>query len=405
MQLASTQADPPIQLAQPAAANLRDDQRLFESGPPLELQRRIGMLRDGQLHVWRRAGLVVLITWAPLLVLSLLQSAFDAGSARSFLGDAGAHARFLFAAPLLILAESECGARLSAIIRNFHDAGLVRDEQRERFEAAVRSTRRLIDSSVAEIAVIALAILVIAAAAFSYPIGELPAWQRTGQTALSWGGWWHVLISLPILAILLLAWVWRFVLWALLLWRIANLDLRLVASHPDRNAGLGFLGQSLRAFSPVAMALATIAAGRSANVALQGGALPTPYLIFNVGFLVSIVVLFTAPLLVFGQPLLNLWRHATLEYGALASRVGEAFEKKWLQTRQDDNVNMLEKPDFSATTDLYGVVANVYALRLVPVDLTGVIAICIAVLLPFVPVVLLAIPMQTIWSNLKSLMF
>jgi hypothetical protein len=350
-----------------------------------------------------------LLLASSLLVLSLLQSAFDAGSASSFLHDAGAHARFLFAAPLLILAESECGTRLSAIIRNFHDAGLVRDEQRERFEAEVRSTRRLIDSSVAEVAVFTLAILIVAAAALGYPISGLPAWQRTGEAALSWGGWWHVLVSLPILAILLLAWVWRFGLWAFLLWRIARLDLRLVASHPDRNAGLGFLGQSLRAFSLVAMALVTIAAGRSANVALQGGALPTPYLIFNAGFLTSIVVLFAAPLLVFGRPLLNLWRHATFEYGALASRVGEMFEKKWLQDGKvngkggEDNV--LEKPDFSATADLYGVVANVYALRLVPVDLTGVITICIAVLLPFVPVVLLAIPMQTIWSNLKSLMF
>jgi hypothetical protein len=218
-------------------------------------------------------------------------------------------------------------------------------------------------------------------------------------------GWWHVLVSLPVLVALLLGWIWRYLLWAHLLWRISRFDLRLVATHPDRSAGLCFLGESLRAFSPVAMAVAIIAAGRSANIVLGGGALPAPNAIANAILLGGLVILFIAPLTIFAQNLFNVWHRAVFSYGALATRVGVAFENKWLRDRRGDSEAILEKPDFSATTDLYSIVANVYALRFVPLDLNSAIAICIAVLLPFVPVVLLAFPMATIWSHIKSLLF
>jgi hypothetical protein len=44
-------------------------------------------------------------------------------------------------------------------------------------------------------------------------------------------------------------------------------------------------------------------------------------------------------------------------------------------------------------------------MRLVPIDLQSLITIVCAMLLPFVPVVLLAVPMDTIWSNVRALLF
>ena len=43
--------------------------------------------------------------------------------------------------------------------------------------------------------------------------------------------------------------LWRYIVWALLLWRIASLELRLVATHPDGKAGLGFLAEYPNAYS------------------------------------------------------------------------------------------------------------------------------------------------------------
>jgi hypothetical protein len=375
---------------------------LFENAPPRALERRLGL----PSQIGRRAVLVALVGWLPLLLLSIVQSlVFRDDELQSLLWETGVHARYLVAAPLLVLAEAHCAPQLGGIANHFVHAGLVPDEQRGRFDAALASTRRLLQSNTAEIVVLLLAYALVTISVMSHQ--EIPKWHLGGgmMPVFSLAGWWHVLISLPLLLVLIFGWMWRLALWTRLLWLISRLDLRLVASHPDHVAGLSFVGHSLRAFAIVALALAAIAAGRSAHVVLEGGGLPTPHLAFNAGFLVVLLALFTAPLLVFAPVLRDVWMRGTLEYGALAERVGAAFEAKWLRRETGVEPAALDQPDFSATTDLYQVVSNVYAIRPLPVDLKDLIALAIAVLVPFIPVVLLAVPANVIWSGVKSLLF
>lgn len=379
---------------------------LFEHAPPSGAQQRLGLLKPGELNIKRRALLFILIGWVPLVLLAIVQSAwFGSGDLASLMRQVGVHARYLVAVPLLVLAEAACAPQLNAIVRHFTASGLVGERDRSRLDDAVASTRRLLRSPAAEIVVIALAYFVVAASLLPQPLDQLPAWAVSGGVAprYSLAGWWHTLVSLPLLLILIFGWIWRLALWTRLLWLISRLELRLLASHPDHCAGLSFLGHSVRAFATVAFALAVIAAGRSGYLVLAGAGLPTPQMYFNIGLMLTILALFVAPLLVFTQPLLHVWRHGTFEYDALADRVGHAFERKWLNARKVDE-NALERPDFSATTDLYSIVSNVHAVRFVPVDLKDLIALAVAILLPFVPVVLLAFPTEVIWAQIKSLL-
>jgi hypothetical protein len=367
----------------------------------------LGLAAPDRLHVGRRALFVVLIGWVPIVLLTLVQVAVHGGDGiSSLLLETGVHARYLVAAPLLIVAEAQCARYLSATARFFVQTGLVPDERRGAFEAAVASTRRLLKSTTAETVVFVLAYLV-AFAVYFHPHDELPTWHRPAGSVpvFSLSGWWHVFLSMPLLLVLILGWVWRLALWARLLWLISRLDLKLVASHPDHTAGLGFVGHSLRAFSIVALALATIVAGRSAHFVLLNGGLPTPNLWFNAGFLAFVLAIFVAPLLVFSLPLLHAWQRGTIEYGALAGRIGAAFEGKWLERGGSVNRTALEKPDFSATTDLYSIASNVYAIRFVPVDLKDLIVLVAALLVPFVPVLLLALPANVILESIKKLLF
>ena len=50
--------------------------QLFEGGPPLRLQRSIGLVAPGRLHVGRRALLAALISWVPMALLVLADSIF-----------------------------------------------------------------------------------------------------------------------------------------------------------------------------------------------------------------------------------------------------------------------------------------------------------------------------------------
>jgi hypothetical protein len=141
------------------------------------------------------------------------------------------------------------------------------------------------------------------------------------------------------------------------------------------------------------------------HLVLDGGHLPTSNIFFNVGYLGVLLALIIAPLLAFSPALLKTWRRGTIEYGALAKQIGDAFEGKWFGNDRRLDQSALEMPDFSSTADLYSVAANADAIRFMPVDLKDLLAIVAALLLPFVPVVLLAIPLDVVWSGIKKLMF
>ena len=384
------------------------DTRVFESAPGLGLQRWLGLLKEHDLNVGRRAALVVLVGWVPLILLALVQSAvLHTDGISSLLREVGAHARYLLAAPLFILAERECASRLSAIVYHFVEGGLVPEHERGRFDVAVASTRRLLCSTTAEIAVVGLAYIIALATAYATPEDQIPAWHRSGGFGplYSPAGWWHILVSLPLLLMLILGWMSRVALWARLLWLISRIDLRLVASHPDRAAGLAFVGHSLRAFSLVAVALVTIVAGRSASVALHGGSLPISHLLNSAALLFGTAAVFIAPLLIFSSSMVIAWRRAAFEYGGLAHGMGVAFEDKWLPRRQHLDQTTLEHQDFSATTDLYQVVSNIYAMRILPIDNTSLVLLAGAMLLPYVPVVLLTVPASEVLGHLTALLF
>jgi hypothetical protein len=137
---------------------IRQSGELLFGGPPHRFQRSLGLIKQGDPKIARRAELVVLVGWVPLVALAVAQSLILRNQmAKSFLSDFAVYARSLVAAPLFILAEADCIPRLGRVARHFLDAGLVTEPDRARFAAAVTSTRRLLDSGFAELIVALLA--------------------------------------------------------------------------------------------------------------------------------------------------------------------------------------------------------------------------------------------------------
>jgi hypothetical protein len=178
----------------------------------------------------------------------------------------------------------------------------------------------------------------------------------------------------------------------------------LVPSHPDGAAGLKFVGYSLRVFSLLGCALGAVVAGFIANHIIHLGVAPAVYLYLVGGLVVGVVILFSGPLLIFSGKLLQTKRQGIFAYGALATGEGQQFERKWLNRVEDLDENMLEVPDFSATTDLYQVVANVHNMSTIPLDLSNLSPLIAATLLPFVPVALMIVPLDVILQQLVKLL-
>ena len=388
------------------------DETLFEGGPRVRLLEQLGVLRPDRLRMVRPAVFAALLGWLPLVVLTGARGTFY-GVPGSLLGDFALLARSLLAVPILILAETIVLKRLGGIGAHFSDSGLVDDDSREGFAQAVASTRKLRDSALAEILLVVGGYIIIYALARSFPTRETQAWQRADTAGLrgySPAGLWHMLVSLPLLLILFLGWMWRLFLWTRFLRLISRLHLNLIAAHPDHAAGLKFFGYSVRAWAPIALAMGVVVAGSLANRVTHGDATLSAFRAPALILLCVVTLLFAGPLLCFIVPLYHARITGVFGYGSLASVVGRDFERKWMKQPTGDAKpefpeDALGTQAFSATTDLYQVVGNVYDMFVVPIDLTSLIWLGAVTLTPMIPVILLVVPFQVIFETIVSHLF
>ncbi len=389
-----------------STSDLYIEEHVFDGGPPLRLQKSLGLVKPDEPRVVRRALLGAAIAWVPLAILSIVESIVVADSAAGwFFRDFAVHARYLIAVPALVLAERDCIPQLGKIVHQFVETGLVKDDDRPEYHRAVTSTRRLLNSSYGDVIAIIAAYAAVIGLTTYVPPALIANWQRGNFAHLSLAGWWHACISLPLLLIIFFGWLWRLVLWGRFLFMTAKLDLQLLPSHPDKVGGLRFVNTSLRGFRLISFGLGAIAAGAVADRVVYNGETLASFKGLVIALMVLLLVLFAGPLTVF------LWRirHAKwrgiFEYGVLANRLGREFEAKWLIAGTQVKQDVLEQPDFSSTVDYFGVASNVYDMKDLPFTLTDLIGPLVPALVPFAVVALFTIPLQVvIQSTIKLLL-
>jgi hypothetical protein len=300
-----------------------------------QLWRRARMADDGLLLMRRRITILVLLTWFPLLLLSLLERhAFWIGSVSlPFLLDVEMHVRLLVALPLLVIAERVVHMRLFPIAREFVDGALVPEAERPRYDAAVASAMRLRNSVLAELVLITLV----------YGIGVLYVWRTQvaldvsswyetavdGQRQPTAAGWWLACVSLPVFQFLLVRWYYRLFIWGRFLWQVSRIPLRLAPAHPDRCGGLGFLAMVRVAFAPLLVAQGALLAGMMANRIFFAGAKLTQFEVELAGTVVLMLVVVLGPLVSFSPQLDAAWQSGLNEYGGMARHYVRAFGRKW----------------------------------------------------------------------------
>ena len=155
------------------------DFSLVAGGPLYQFWRRTRLSGDALELPQRRVLVLVVLIWIPLLVLSMIEGrAWGNGLALPFLHDIETHLRLLIAAPLLILAEVVAHRTLYPIVRQLVDNGLISDDVRPQFDAAIASALRLRNSVVVEL------LLVV----FVYAVGMPLVWRD--QLALDVNSWY-----------------------------------------------------------------------------------------------------------------------------------------------------------------------------------------------------------------------
>jgi hypothetical protein len=252
----------------------------------------------------RRLIVAVLLTWVPLLLLSVAEGHAWGDSVKvPFLFDVDVHARLLLALPLFIAAELVVHQRMRPVVAAFEKRGLIPDAARAQFDAAISSALRLRNSIPAELLLIA----------FVYGVGVLVIWRSHsaidvatwysesggGKLQPTLAGWWFGCVSLPIFQFILLRWYFRLVIWARFLWQISRIDLQLMPTHPDRAGSLGFLSIITQAFAPLLAGQGVMLAGVMANKIFYAGAKLVDFKMEIVSLVTVMLFFVVAPLLVF----------------------------------------------------------------------------------------------------------
>ena len=375
------------------------DFSLVLGGPLFQLLRRSHLSGDALELVRQRIIVISLFAWLPLLALSALEGQLLGGRvAVPFLLDLEVHIKFLFVMPLLIAAELVVHERMRSVLKVFRERNLIPESDMLRFDAAVAAAFRLRNSVLAEVLLIA----------FVYGVGILIVWRHyTVLAAATWyaipslegsklslAGLWYGYVSIPFFQFLLLRWYFRLFIWIRFLWQVSRIELSLVPTHPDRAGGLGFLSNTVYAFTLLAVAHGALLAGLIANrIFYVGAALPE----FKVEIAVLVIFLLCVvlgPLLVFAPQLAQTKRTGLREYGTLAERYVREFDAKWLRSAAPVDEPLVGSADLQSLADLANSFEVVRTMQIAPITRDALLRLVAATLAPVVPLALTMMPLE-----------
>ena len=396
-------------MTEPPRLDRTDDFSLVLGGPLFQLFRRSHLAGDALELLYRRVLVITLIAWLPLLLLSVIDgSALGGGIKVPFLHAVEMHAKFLLALPILIAAELVVHLRIRPAVKAFLVRGVVPPGEVPRFDAAIASVLRARNSVALELALVVVVYTLGLWFWRSQTAIEATTWYARpegGHLNLTPAGYWYIFVSIPIFQFILLRWYLRLFLWFVFLWRVSRLDLNLIPTHPDRAGGLGFLGQSTYAYSPVLLAQGVLISGQIAGRIFEQGASLIDFKVQIVGFVAFFLALVLGPLAVFTPPLAQARRRGLSEYGTLASRYVQGFDEKWVRGGAAKDDEFLGTGDIQSLADLGNSFAVVQEMRLVPFGFRDATRLAAVTAAPLAPLVLTIFSLDDLVTQLLKAIF
>jgi len=217
-------------------------------------------------------------------------------------------------------------------------------------------------------------------------------------------GMWLATISVPLFQFFLVRWYFRLLVWFRFLWQVSRLDLHLVPTHPDRAAGLSFVGKGTYAFGPLLFAQGALLAGLIATRVLYGGKGLMEFKMDAIGLIAFFVLFLLGPLLVFSPGLSRAKRTGLAQYGKLASVYVTAFEDRWIRGEVKDD-ELLGTGDIQSLSDLGQSYSVVREMNVVPFGLQDVTRLAAATALPLLPLGLTVFSFEELVMRLLKIVF
>jgi hypothetical protein len=366
-------------------------------GPLYRFYIRSGLLKLPIDLLSRRILAIVLITWLPLLLLTIVEGRALGGVAVAFLQHIAVHVRFLLSLPLLLAAEVIAHKRLKVTVTQFVDRNLIAPENMPQFNNAIASASYLRNSTIIE-----LILLVISfTAGYWY-------WEQEAIKTVTWyngaagsghftkAGYWYIWVSLPIFRFIVFRWYFRLFLWYRFLWQVSRIPLRLNAIHPDRAGGLGFLKSTPLTLLAMPLAHMCYVSGKIADHIFHEGARLPQFKVEIAANILYLIILVTLPLTVFIFQLSKARRVGRREFGILATEYTNDFREKWIRVKKDGERTILGTADIQSLADLANSFNVVGEMRLLPFNMKLILRLGLLLAVPIMPLLLTMIPLEEI---------
>lgn len=348
------------------------------------------------------ASILTAVAWVPLLGLAAIEGRVLGSAVQMpFLQDYGVYGRILVAIPVLVLAKIPIDLRTREILRQFLTTNLTRPEDLPVLSSAVATAAKRKGSRLAEVAILVLAYSIVGVRAESARSDLLTTWYYT-DGGVTVAGWYFVLVSLPMFQFLFGQWLWRLLIWGILLAKISRLKLQLMPVHPDRTGGLGFLGLGQIPFGLLGFAGGAVIGAYLVNSMIyreysldDATRIMFIYLILAVGVLL-------APLFSFTLKLVLLRVSGIFRYGDFGEDYARFFDRKWVAARPRDE-SLLGTSDIQSLADLANSYAIVQNMRIIPVDRKTLAVIAVLAAIPMAPVFFVALPFKEVIARVLGI--
>jgi hypothetical protein len=385
----------------------RHDFSLVLGGPIFQLFRKSHLSGETLDLLHWRLLIITGVAWLPMLLLALLASTPGGGGRVSFFRDVEVHTRFLVALPILIGAELIVHRRIRPVVSSFVDRRIVLLQDLPRFDRAIDSAVKTRNSVPLEAGLLVVVYTMGLWLWNSRVSLNTAAWYALpgGRWHLTPSGYWYVFVALPIVQFILLRWYLRLFIWFRFLGQVSRINLNLIPTHPDRCAGLSFLGKSSYAFGPVLFAQGAMLAGLVASRVLYRGENLLSFKLQIGGFVAFFVLAILAPLFMFTPQMARAKRNGLADYGLLSQNYVEKFERKWIARDPAPAEDLLGAADIQSLADLGNSYSLVREMRSVPFGFDDMTRLAAATAAPLLPLLLTVFSPEELMLRVIKILF
>jgi len=390
-------------------ANVQSDNdfSLSEGGPFHDAMVKM-RLQNKQLKL---AVLGLCLTWLPLIVICTIEGTLYSNTQLPFLKDVGMQARVLVALPMLIMIKFVIDNKVTSVAKYLAGALMTPEEGQKILNTAFRRAKKMTSSAFTEI----ILLLIVLGATISFVRGGAYAALGSGTTSwmmhtenerqmLSGAGYWAIFISIPLFQFFLLRWLWRYIVWMLLLFRLSKSKLNLLPTHADGAGGLGVIMLAQRSFNLIFVAGSVVLSGQLIEQLIQN---PNSYNSIRsivIAYIVTCIVFILSPLLFFMGKLFKTKNDGLLRLSHLGASMSRKFESEWINDLSINRRMEQQKGDPSMLYDYSGIYGQLQKLRPVPITLGDIIGLALTLFAPFIPILFIHFSVGELLQKIAGLL-